>query len=295
MLISELGEFGLIERFRKFIKNDSSVIKGPGDDCAVLKFNQKYYLLFSCDMIIEGIDFLSSDSPYLMGRKSLAINISDIAACGGLPRYALVSLGFPKNKSLKFIERIFKGINDLAKNYKINLVGGDLSRSEKVTIDVSILGIVEKKNLVLRSGAKVGDIIFITGTLGSKADKHLKFIPRLKEARFLVKNFKINAMIDISDGLVQDLSHILKESKKGALIYRDLIPLSSKVKNISDALYKGEEFELIFTVEPQVAREIIKQGLDIFQPIGEIKQKNYGLRLVDKKIRPLKICGFQHF
>ena len=297
MLLSNLGEFGLIERFKKSIKLDSTVVKGSGDDCAVLKFNKDKYKLFSCDMLVEGVDFYSNEKPYLIGRKSLAVSISDIAACGGLPRYCLVSLGVTKRTSVEFTDKFLKGILDLAKEFKINIVGGDLTRSGQLMVDVSILGVVERRNLVLRSGAKEGDIIFVTGRLGgSISGKHLKFIPRVKEARFLVRNFKINAMIDISDGLAQDLGHILQESKVGANIYEDLIPLSKEARNLEDALYSGEDFELLFTVSPSEAKKIIRRRSVSFKPIGEIIKRNR-LTLVDKKGKENIIClkGFRHF
>ena len=295
--ITKIGEFGLIERIKKFIQTDATVVKGLGDDCAVLKLDKNNYQLFTCDMIVEGTDFRLRDSPYLIGRKALAVSISDIAACAGLPRYCLVSLGLPKNTSVEFIDKLLKGILDLAKKYKINLVGGDLSRARQLTIDISMLGIVEKKYLCLRSKARVGDIIFVTGELGgSILVKHLRFTPRLKEARFLVKNFPVNAMIDISDGLTQDLGHILKESAKGAIIYADLIPVN-KQASLKDALYMGEDFELLFTLSPCQAKKLFLRGLTNFRPIGEITHKKYGLRLVDKKGREkiIKPKGFQHF
>jgi thiamine-monophosphate kinase len=298
MLITKIGEFGLIERFKKAIKTDSSVIKGSGDDCAVLKFDRDRYQLFTCDMLVEGVDFTLKDNPYLVGRKALAASISDIAACGGWPRQALVSLAMPKNSSLNLADKIARGIFDLARAYKINLVGGDLSRARQVMIDVSVLGLVEKRCLVLRSGAKKGDIIFVTGSLGgSIRGKHLRFRPRLKEARFLVENFKINALIDISDGLAQDLGHILKESSQGAVIYEDLIPLSKTARDLDDALYMGEDFELLFTLAPRQAKKMLQKGTANFKPIGEIVDKKYGLRLITKNNREkaLKPKGFSHF
>lgn len=298
MFITEIGEFGLIERFRKLIKTDSSVIKGSGDDCAVLSLNKSNYQLFSCDMIVEGVDFTAKDDPYLIGRKALAIQISDMAACAGIPRHCLISLAMPRNTSVEFVDRLFKGMNHMAKKYKINIVGGDISRSKQITIDVSMLGVVEKKNLVLREGAEKGDIIFVSGPLGGSIfGKHLKFTPRLEEARFLVKNFKVNAMIDISDGLVQDLGHILKQGKVGAIIYEKLIPLSKEARNLSDALYMGEDFELLFTVSHNEAKKILKRNIKNFYAIGEIVTRKFGLKLIDKKSREknIKSKGFQHF
>lgn len=299
MLIKELGEFGLLERITRRIKNDSSVIKGPGDDCAVIKFNRDKYLLATADMITQGVDFTDRDNPYLVGRKALAASISDIAACGGLPRYCLVSLGLPRNSSVGLADKICKGIADLAAIYKINIVGGDLSRVDKLTIDVSMLGLVEKGSLVLRSGAKIGDIIFVSGALGGSIfGRHLRFIPRVKEARFLVKKFKVNSMIDISDGLVQDLGHILEESEAGAVIYAEAIPLSKDARGLTDALYMGEDFELLFTLPRSEAKKIVslKKGSP-FRPIGEITAKGYGLKIIDKrgKEKSLKPGGFLHF
>jgi len=316
MLINEIGEFGLINRIKKLIKTDASVVKGPGDDCAVIKFSKDKYMLFTSDMIVEGVDFTGKDRPYLVGRKAIAVSVSDIAACAGLPRYCLVSVGLPKSTSVDFIDKLIKGMIRFAKKYGINIVGGDLSRARQLTIDVSMLGIVEKKNLALRSGAKIGDIIFVTGKLGgSILGKHLRFTPRLKEARFLVKNFRVNSMIDISDGLTQDLGHILEESSAGAIIYEDLIPISKprpfcykdtlrskkgrgkQAVTINDALYMGEDFELLFTVSAYEAKKLYRKKLTGFKPIGEIVDKKYGLRLVDKRSRDriIKPKGFQHF
>lgn len=299
MLLSEIGEFGLIERIKKNIRLDASVFKGIGDDCAVLEWDEKHYQLFTCDMLVEGVDFLHKEDPYLVGRKSLAVSISDIAACAGIPRHCLVALGIPKNTTVEFVDRFLKGMLDLAKEYKINLVGGDLSRSGKLTIDVSMLGRVEKKNLLLRGNAKKGDIIFVTGALGGSIfGKHLRFNPRVREARFLVKNFKINSMIDISDGLAADLGHILKQSGKGAIIYEFLVPLAKTARGLNDALHMGEDFELLFTASRREAKYIArgKKGF-YFYPIGEIASAEYGLTLVDKRNREIKIKpkGFRHF
>ncbi len=298
MLITKLGEFGLIERLKKSIKTDSSVIKGSGDDCAVLALDKKRYQLLTCDMIVEGVDFTIKDNPYLIGRKALAVSVSDIASSSGLPRHCLISLAMPKNTSVEFVDRLFKGMLGIAREYNINIVGGDISSAGQLIIDVSMSGIVEKKYLTLRSGAKIGDIIFVTGELGGSIQgKHLRFKPRLKEARFLAKNFKVNAMIDISDGLAQDLGHILEESSKGAVIYEDLIPLSKAARGLHDALYMGEDFELLFTLSPKEAKKLYNKKLPVFKPIGEITDKKYGLRLVDRhgRERVIALRGFRHF
>ncbi len=298
MRISKIGEFGLIERIKLLTRHDRSVIQGIGDDCAVIRSGGNKYLLFTCDMLIEGVDFRPRDSAYLIGRKALAVSLSDIAACGGIPRYCLVSLGINKNTKLSKIDAIYKGIRGLAKRYKVNIVGGDISRSDKLTLDVSMLGEVEKKKLVLRSGAQPGDIIFVSGSLGgSIRGRHLSFQPRLKESWYLVQNFKLSSMLDISDGLAQDLGHILKASKVGAVLYEELIPLNRKARSIEEALYMGEDFELLFTLSRIQAKKLMLKKTGLFKPIGEIVEAKFGLQLIDKhkKYRPLQGKGFSHF
>ena len=297
MFITKLGEFGLIEHFRKSIRTDVSVIQGSGDDCAVLSLDKFRYQLFTCDMMMEGVDFTLKDRPYLIGRKAMAIQISDIAACAGIPRHCLVSLGLPPDTSLRFVDELLRGMRAMARQFKVNIVGGDLSRSSKLVIDVSMLGVVRKKDLLLRSGARLHDIIFVTGTLGgSIRGKHLTFTPRVKQALFLTKNFKLHAMIDISDGLLQDLHHILERSKVGAVVYEQLIPVA-KHSHIKEALSMGEDFELLFTLPKQEAKKLMKRKIRMFRPIGEIVTKVEGLNLIgrDGKPKPFHIKGYRHF
>ena len=248
-------------------------------------------------MLVEDVDFTARDNPYLVGRKALAVSMSDIASCGGVPRYCVVSMGIPASLLAKYAERIFCGMHDLARNYHTNIVGGDLSRSRKIVIDVSMLGLVRKKHLVLRSGAKPKDIIFVTGALGGSIyGKHLRFTPRLEAAQYLVKNFKINAMIDISDGLVQDLGHILRQSNVGAVLFEKLIPLAKKARGLDDSLFMGEDFELLFTASPPQAKRLLAKAAK-FIPIGQTMESGYGLRLLgpDGNQRPIKKKGFCHF
>jgi len=298
MKLSQIGEFGLIKRLQRKIKTDSSVVVASGDDCAVLKLDKNNYQLFTCDMIIEGVDFKKTDDLALVGRKALAVSISDIAACAGSPKHAVVSLGFSPNMPVTRVDRLAQGMFNLAKKYRINIVGGDISSADKLIIDVSMLGVVEKKNLFLRSGAKPGDIIMVTGSLGgSIKGKHLRFEPRLREARFLADNFKVNSMIDISDGLLQDLGHILEQSSMGAVIYEKLIPLSRQARGIDDALSSGEEFELLFTVSRDQAGRIMKSSKCRFTPIGEIMPRAFGLRTINYKneYSRIKSGGYRHF
>lgn len=298
MLLNRLGEFGLIEWLKKVMINDSSVVVGPGDDCAVLAWDKKHYQLLTTDMLLEGVDFTLKDDPFFIGRKALGVSLSDIASCAGIPRYALVSVGLKANYECRFVKDIFRGINSLAKEFKVNIVGGDISRSAGLILNVAVVGFVEKKYLLLRSGAKEDDIIAVSGRLGgSIRGRHLRFIPRLKEARYLVENYKINSMIDISDGLAQDLGHILKASNKGALLYKERIPLAEEAKGIKDALFSGEDFELLFTLSHEEALRLYKKSPFKFEMIGRIVNPRYGLVLIDRYNRRCRIKGkgFAHF
>ena len=301
--INKLGEFGLIDMVKKMIKLDSSVVKGIGDDAAVLDFSKDKYLLLTSDMLIEGIHFKKNTPAFKIGRKALACSISDIASMGGIPKNAVISLGLPQNLSISFVRDLYKGLINIANKFKINIVGGDTNRAKRVIIDVALLGEVEKKNLILRSNAKPKDSIFITGTIEStlKTGKHLTFRPRLKEARFLSKRYRINSMIDISDGLAQDLGHILEQSNKGAVIYEKAI-LKKKGTSLKDVLYGGENFELIFSLSQKEARRLLRdksQGKVKFtvSEIGSITKTKNKLIFIDAKSkrRSLKLKGFRHF
>jgi thiamine-monophosphate kinase len=299
MKIKKMGEFGLIDLIRGMMKSPPESIKGIGDDCAVLPFDRQKFLLLTCDMLIEDVDFTRKDRPYLVGRKSLGCCLSDIAACGGFPRYAQISLGLPPEISVSRVRALYRGIISHAKEFKVEIVGGDISRSDKLIIDAGLIGMVERGNLVLRQGAKSGDTIFVSGKLGGSIyRKHLRFTPRIKEARYLVKHYKINSMIDISDGLIQDLGHILKQSNQGAVLFKELIPLSVQARRFNEALYMGEDFELLFTLVPSEARRLIRSRQNRrFYPIGEIVDKTQGLVLLDQQARKIKLesGGFEHF
>lgn len=304
MRLSKLGEFGFIERIRKYIKTDRTVVKGIGDDAAVLKYTKDKYLLFASDMLIEGVHFTLKDAtPFQIGHKALACNISDIAAMGGIPHFATVSVGLSESLSVAFVDRLYEGILGLAKKFKVNIVGGDTSRSQKLVIDIAIIGEVKKEYLKLRSGARLNDAILVTGELGGslKSKKHLNFTPRLKEAQVLLKNHRINSMIDISDGLSADLNHILEDSSAGAILYEERIPISRYAGSFKDALTDGEDFELLFTMPPREAALLTKNpsdGLGIpVSCIGKIVDKHSGMRLMDRhgKRHRLKAQGFRHF
>ncbi len=295
---AKISELDLIQKIKRRIKNDPSVVRGIGDDAAVLEYSRDSYQLWSADMLIEGVDFLPGTPAKDVGYKALACSLSDIAAMGGIPRYGLVSLGFPKAKAREFVDGFYSGLLKLARKFQVNIVGGDLGHSERIVVDVSLIGKVDKKRLVLRSGAKVNDIIFVSGELGGSIyGRHLRFIPRLKESAYLVNNYKVNAMLDISDGLSLDLSRICRASGVGAVIYEELIPVSKEAKGLGEALDMGEDFELLFSLPLKDARRLIKSGNKGFKAIGEIRPDREGIKIInrDSKIRELVARGYQHF
>ena len=291
--LSDKGEFALIESIAKTVKTGPSVIKGIGDDCAVLEYKKNKYLLFTTDMIIEGVHFdRKKASPLSIGHKALAVNISDIAACGGTPKWAVVSAGIPKYIANSYANDIYRGINNLAQKFGIDLVGGDTNRSEKLVLSIALLGEVLKDELVLRQGAQQGDSLVITGPLREKPD-HLGFIPKIKESRFIAKKLMPTAMIDISDGLLSDLEHILKKSQKGAFLYESLIPIGGKKAPVKKVINIGEQFELLFTMPKGMLKFIPKS----FYVIGEISGSRPSITFVGRSGKRKKISprGYTHF
>jgi len=297
--LKDFGEKKLIRRIKQSVKCNQSVLKGIGDDTAVLKLNRTHYLLYTSDMLLEGLHFRRKDNPRDIGHKALACSLSDIASMGGLPCYGLISLGLPRRLKVNYLDRIYEGILSLASEFSVKIVGGDIIRSNKIIIDICLIGQVEKKNLILRSNAKAGDIIFVTGRLGGslKSKKHLRFTPRIKQARYLVKNHRINSMIDISDGLASDLWEIAKQSKKGAVIYESALPFSDYAASLDNCLYDGEDFELLFTLSAKEARRLIRKKGSFFYPIGEITGRKFEITIYDRegKSRKLDLKGFKHF
>ena len=303
MKLKDMGEIDLINRFAKKIRCDGSVVKGIGDDTAVIRWTRGKYLLYTCDMTIEDVHFRLKDAaPYRIGWKALARNISDVASMGGIPRYALVSAALRPNLPVSFADGLYKGIKDCARMFGVNIVGGDTAKSERIVLDISLIGEVEKSNLVLRSGAKPGDVVLVTGSIGgSLKGKHLDFIPRLKETRELVKRFRINSMIDVSDGLALDLWRILDASRVGATLFQNAIPLSKDAGSFEDAITDGEDFELLFTMGIKEAGRFFRTYLAKMNTpvtlIGEIvhPENGYTLSCNDGKIRKLDPKGYVHF
>jgi len=298
--LSQIGEFGLIKHIEREIGSLKSVIKGIGDDTAVIPYTagKGKRLLLTTDMLTEGVHFTRKMPAKSIGHKAMAGNISDIAAMGGMPKYALVSLGVSPGISLRYIQEIYQGMKIVAREYGCQIVGGDTIKNEKLIINIFLVGEVKTRDVVLRSGAKKGDQIFVTGPLGNsyRSKHHLTFQPRIKESQYLVKHYKPSAMIDCSDGLAADLGHILNASGVGAFIYEDQIPRRGKA-SLNAALHDGEDFELIFTLSAKEAKKMSQKKRFRFFHIGEITEKKRKFQLVNRKgkSKPLLKRGFVHF
>jgi len=272
--IRDLGEFGLI---RQLAKN----IPRAGDDCAVLPGG----LLFTCDPVIEGVHFLPTTPARQVGWKAMARNLSDIAAMGGQPRYAVISLGLRPATPVRWVRELYAGLHAAAEKFGCEIVGGDTAhvRSEQFVV-VTLLGHADQP--VRRSGAKPGDAVFVTGKLGGsfRSGKHLTFTPRIREARWLTQHFRIHAMLDISDGLASDLQRLVESSGVGFDICSRQVPRNGTLRA---ALTDGEDFELLFTVNPRAAGKLRKK----FYEIGRVTTKP--VVLLDGQ--PLTEKGYDHF
>lgn len=309
-----MKEFQLVQSVSSLIPRSLQGKIGIGDDADFLDATfLKGGVLASSDVIVEDVDFiLDRVTPEQIGYKALAVNLSDMAAMGAKPLAYLVTLGLPKSTSPGWVLRCYRGIVDIARRYQLKNLGGDLSSSKDVFISITILGTPVKKP-ILRSGAKPGDVIAVTGELGgSITGRHLGFEPRIQESTFLVKNFHPTSMIDISDGFLQDLEHILEASKAGARLDLSKIPVSQPArllakgdiwKSYEHALSDGEDFELIFTL-PKVELNALKRVWAKKNPrtrlsiVGEVTRKKK-IEWISKEqaigAERFKRKGFSHF
>ncbi|OQA91863.1 MAG: Thiamine-monophosphate kinase [Elusimicrobia bacterium ADurb.Bin231] len=323
MKISKIGEFGLIERIRKRanrVSKRKEILTGIGDDCAVIKNTGTEYLLVTTDTLSENVHFSKKYfSAFDIGYKSLAVNLSDIAAMGGIPMCCLVTLCLPNSITIKEIDELYRGINFLAAKYNVQVIGGDIIKSlSGLTVSISLIGKTLNKRGILRNGAAPGDNIFCTGSFGDSAaglfafqkgiagmkylkEKHLRPNARIQEGIYLARTGKITSMIDSSDGLDKSLRILCEESKTGCVIDYDKIPISAELKRFTSltgiglermALYGGEEYELIFTASQKHSAVFSKK----FSKIGIVtKQKQ--ISYINKTGKVIKIGdrGFDHF
>ena len=295
-------------------------LKKVGDDCAVLPRDASTDLLITSDMLVEDIDFrLEWAPPELIGHKALAVSLSDIAAMGGTPEFAMLSIAVSEKLwKTDFVDRLYAGWHRLASEFGVELVGGDISRSpDKLVLDSTVLGSVPKGKGILRSRAKAGDAIFVSGMVGGAAaglkilekgehepadliTKHLAPTPQVKLGKRLQELSLTSAMIDISDGLAGDLAHICEASGVGANIRAEGIPRHPElIRNFPPdaafeiALNGGEDFELLFTADPEKVAEANIAGV---ARIGEVTGRAGELTLeIGGKRRRLDPSGYRHF
>jgi len=309
--LKDLGEFKLIKHLSKiFAQREGPVKLGIGDDSAVLEYGGRYILL-SVDAFVEGVHFTFSHiSPADLGKRCLICAASDIWAMGGLPEAAFLTLGAGEDTELELIDSFAKGIEAAAEKLKIQVSGGDTVKSPTLFISLAVIGSVEKDCLIKRCGAKAGDLIAVTGRIGEakallEAGK-LGIPPiRFEVARALAKVKLPTAMIDISDGLLQDLSHLLEPENLGAILYEEKLPLSPLLEQyawhvrLRYALEGGEDYELLFTfnrAKEDLLREISASSGTQISIIGRIT-KEAGIKLVrkDGKLEELEVHGYDHF
>jgi thiamine-monophosphate kinase len=299
-----------------------------GDDAALVRPSARRHILLTTDLLIEGVDFDPDTSSFdQIGHKAMAANLSDIAAMGGIPKYVMVAIALPTRTPMRSLDLLYQGMMRLARRYGVRLIGGDTSASfHGIMVALSVIGEAEQGQAITRSGARPGDRIFVTGSLGnSKAGleilkrrkarfpylvrRHLYPLPRVKEGRLLATRRLATAMLDLSDGLASDLRHLCEASRVGARIDRSKIPLSPPLVEYARekgndpfhyALTGGEDFELLFTVRPSRIRALehlqSQRRLTVF-PIGEITTQRHGITIVeqDRRERRLTEQGYEHF
>ena len=301
--MSRLGDIGedavvkrLVEQLGDGCDKDEQLVIGPGDDCAVVDLGQaNRYQLLKTDSMVEGIHYLADTAASKVGWKAVARVISDFAAMGGLPSHLLITIAMPPQKPMGYLEELYQGMQSCASYYEATICGGETSsvpEDAAAVISVAATGWVEKSRCVGRSGGKTGDLVLVTGGLGgSITGKHLNFSPRVNEARWLTKHFRISSMMDLSDGLGCDLPRLATASQCGYLLNEQALPCNEGC-NVSQALGDGEDYELLFTVSPKIEKDLIeawgKQFLDLkLSVVGELTKIREGAACTEQ--------GWQHF
>ena len=258
--LSYFGEDAVVARLTSLLAEGSGVLTGPGDDCAVVEGGRRGEVdLLKTDCMVEGIHFTREAPPAKVGRKAIARTLSDFAAMGGWPRHLLVTLALPGDREMRWAENLYRGMNKCAQEYDCAIVGGETSSvpiDAPVLISVAGTGTAKRSQLVLRSGGRPGDLLFVTGRLGgSLKGRHLTFTPRLVEAQWLTKYYTVRAMMDLSDGLALDLPRLASASACGFQLDRASLPRSRGASEEA-ALSDGEDYELIFAVSPRIAARL---------------------------------------
>jgi thiamine-monophosphate kinase len=306
-------EFELIDRLIPLLPGNKGTLVGAGDDCAVLDVGMPgKLLLFKTDAVVEGVHFTQDDGWVRVGRKAISRALSDIAAMAGEPLSALVTLGLPSDFDFKKVKEIYQGIQERAAMFGVSVSGGETVRSTQgVFLSISMVGWVPQSRLLLRKNMRTADALFVTGDLGgSRSGKHLDFIPRIEQAKWLADRFEIHALMDVSDGLAGDLQRLIEASGLGIELLSEAIPVSKEAKKaaqqggasaLNRALSDGEDFELLFTVPASVAVELLDAWKKRFPDlklscIGKVVSER-GVRVLSRSGRftNLDCHGYDHF
>ena len=300
------GEFAFIDWLRRRTPPSARVLLGPGDDTAALHWSAPSTCLVTTDMLLEGSCFLLAEAgPRRVGRKAMAVNLSDIAAMAGVPVAAVVSVGLPRQGGRALAEELYLGLREVADAFDTAIVGGDTNSWDgPLVINVTLLGEATPRGPVMRSGAKAGDWLMTTGPFGgSIRGHHLDFTPRVREALALHQAADLHAMIDVSDGLAADVWHLCEESRCGAVLRAEAIPLTEAARQMNDGrsplehgLGDGEDFELVFAVSALEGVKLIATqpvpGVELAH-IGECVEQGLWLEAQGQR-RALPPTGYVH-
>jgi thiamine-monophosphate kinase len=289
--LADIGENELIRLIIKDLKMDTSVLLGPGDDCAVVKGSQEN-LLLKTDTVVEGVHFTPETPAKLIGRKAMARVISDFAAMAATPRHALITLIAPPQTPVQRVLEIYTGLRHMADAHGVNIVGGETSSGSQLIITVSMTGTASAKKWISRSAAKVGDGLYVTGRLGGTIrGKHLRFEPRMKEAHWIAQNLPVRAMMDLSDGLAKDLPRLATACGLGFELEEKAIPKNPGC-TLAQALGDGEDYELLLALSPTVTRAQLETWKSAFP---KLKLTRIGT-LVEARSTASSIAGgWEHF
>jgi len=261
MKLRDVGEDRLLEELLPKLSSRRDVVLGAGDDCALLESAKRGMLdVLKTDCLVEGIHFAKNSRPELVGWKAMARPLSDFAAMSAVPRFALVTLIVPAQREVVWVQRLYRGIEKAARAFAVSVVGGETSNIKgPAVVSVSVTGIVETSRWVGRSGGKSGDQLFVTGYLGgSLRGRHLNFVPRIAESRWLTKNFRVHAMMDLSDGLGTDLPRLARASGLSFEIDEAALPISRGC-TVAQAISDGEDYELLFAISPKDSKSLLSR------------------------------------
>jgi thiamine-monophosphate kinase len=293
MKLSELGEDRLLAQLLPKLSRNRGVIVGAGDDCAIVKSIGRGQLqLLKTDCLVENIHFTKNSRPERIGWKAMARPLSDFAAMSGVPQFALVTLILPSDKTLAWVKKIYRGIDKAARAFEVAVVGGETSRIKgPAVISISVTGFVEEKRWVGRAGGKANDELFVTGRLGgSLRGRHLEFVPRIAESRWLTKNFRVNAMMDLSDGLGADLPRLAQASGVGFEVDEAALPLNPGCTT-EQAISDGEDYELLFAIAASDRQRLEKAWAKKFPKLALTRIGN----LTSNRKRQRLSRGYLHF